>query len=143
MLAENPVRGCLGGLLALRSTPVVVVQSIEDGNRDEPSSPRPGWRGNGPPWNPLSNPLVWPCSVEIPDVSLDHAMKVPVPENQQVIEAFSPQAPQEPFADGVGLWSAVGRLQPALRPPGQGTSMELSPCDTCEFIAVFAVPVVD
>ena len=103
-----------------------MVQSIQDGNGDEPSSPRPGWLGYGPLWNPLPNPLVWPCSVEVFDVFLDYAMKLPVPDNQQVIEAFSPQAPQEPFADRVGLWSAVGRLQPALRPPGQGTSMELA-----------------
>jgi len=94
VLAENPVRCCLGGLPALRSTPVVVVQCIHDGNGDEPSSPRPGWRGNGSPWNPLSNPLVRPRSVEIPDVFLDHLMKLPIPDNQQVIEAFSPQAPQ-------------------------------------------------
>jgi hypothetical protein len=36
---------------------------------------------------------VWPCSVEVFDVFLDYAMKVPVPDNQQVIKAFSPQAP--------------------------------------------------
>ena len=69
-----------GGLRALRSTPVVVVQPVEDGNRDEPSSPRPGWLGPGPSWNPLPNPLVWPCSVEVFDVFLDDPMKVPVPD---------------------------------------------------------------
>jgi hypothetical protein len=93
---------------------------------DEPSSPRPGWLGHDPLRSPLSNPLVWPRSNEVCDVFLDHPMKLPVPDNQQVIEAFSPHAPQEPFADRVSLWSAVGRLQPALSPPGQGTSMELA-----------------
>ena len=56
------------------------------------------------------------------------------PHNQQVIEAFSPHSTQEPFADCVGLWSAVGRLSDfngACR------------CDSDEFITVHAVPVVD
>jgi len=111
-----------------------VVQSIEDGNGDEPSSPRPGRRGNGPPWNPLPNPLVWPRLVEIPDVFLDHAMKLPVPDNQQVIEAFSPHAPQEPFADRVGRWSAVGGLEDF-----NGACLS----DSCGIVAVLAVPVAD
>jgi hypothetical protein len=100
------------------------MQSIEDGDRDEPSSPGPAW--HGPLRNPLRNSLVWPCPVEVFDVFLDYPMKLPVSDNQQVIKAFSSHAPQEPFANRVGLWSAVGRLQPALRPPGQGTSMELA-----------------
>jgi hypothetical protein len=111
-----------------------VVQPVEDGNRDEPSSPRPGWLGHDPPWNPLPNPLVWPCSVEVFDVFLDDPMKLPVPDNQQVIEAFSPQAPQEPFADRVGLGSAVGRLQDF-----NGACLS----DSCEIVAVLAIPVAD
>jgi len=59
-------------------------------------------------------------------------MKVPVPDNQQVIEAFSPHAPQEPFADRVGLWSAVGRLQ---------DFNGACPCNSCELVAVLAVPI--
>jgi hypothetical protein len=41
----------------------------------------------------MPNPLVWPRSVEVPDVFLDHPMKLPVPDNQEVIEAFSPHPP--------------------------------------------------
>jgi hypothetical protein len=95
------------------------MQSVEDGDRDEPSSPGPAW--HDPLRNPLSNPLVWPCSIIVFDVFLDHAMKLPVPDNQKVIEALSPDTSQEPFADRVGLRSPVECLQPALRPPGQGT----------------------
>ena len=80
----------------------------------------------------LLNPLVRPCTVEVFDVFLDHAMKLPVPDNQQVIEAFSPQAPHALFADGVGLWSAVGRLQ---------DFNGAYPCNSCELVAVLAVPV--
>jgi hypothetical protein len=75
---------------------------------------------------------VWPCSVEVFDVFLDYPMKVPVPENQDVIEAFSPRAPQEPFADRVGIWSAVGGLE---------DFNGAYPCDKCEVDAVLAVPI--
>ena len=68
------------------------MQSIEDPNREEFSAPRPGWLGRGPPWNPLPNPLVWPCAVEVFDLFLDYAMKLRVPDNKQVIEAFSSRA---------------------------------------------------
>ena len=122
------------GLPALRSTPAVVVQSIQDGNGDEPSLPRPGWLGPDPLRNPLPNPLVWPCAVEVFDVFLDHAVKLPFPDNQEVIEAFSPHAPYEPLADRVGLWSAIGGLE-------DFNGAYLS--STCEVDAVLAVPVAD
>ena len=80
----------------------------------------------------LLNPLVRPCTVEVFDVFLDHAMKLPVPDNQQVIEAFSPQAPHALFADGVGLWSAVGHL---------GDFNGACLCHSSEIVAVLAVPV--
>jgi hypothetical protein len=77
------------------------------------SLPRLGqaWQGNGPPWNPLPNLPVWSWSLAVIDAFLEWATEVPSPDNQQVIEAFSPQPPQEPRADLVDLWSAVGRLQ--------------------------------
>ena len=59
-------------------------------------------------------------------------MKLPVPDKQQVIKAFSPHTPQEPFADGVGLWSTVGRL-------GESNRARLS--DSSRTVAVLAVPV--
>ena len=88
-----------------------MVHAIEDGDRDEPSSARPDWLGHAPPWNPLSYAVVWLFSVEEFAVFPDYAMKVPVPDNQQVIEALSPHPSQEPFADRVGLRSAVGCLE--------------------------------
>jgi hypothetical protein len=86
------------------------MQGTQEGERDEPYSLRLGWLRPERAWNPLSNPLVGPCTVEVFDILFDHPMKLSVPDNQQVIKAFSPQAPQQPFADGVGLWSTVGRL---------------------------------
>ena len=59
-------------------------------------------------------------------------MDPPVPENQDVIEAFSPHAPPEPFADSVGLSSAAERLQ---------DFNVACPCDSCEPMAILAVPI--
>ena len=89
--------------------PVIVMQSVEDGDRDEPSSPGPAW--HGPLRNPLSNPLVWSCEVEVFDIFLDYPMKLPDLDHEQVLEAFSPHGLPESFADRVGLGSAVGLLQ--------------------------------
>ena len=111
-----------------------MVQSIEDGNRDEPSAPRPGWLRPDPLRNLLSNPLVWPCAVEVFDIFLDYPMKLPVPDHEQVIEAFSPHALQESFADCVGLWSAVGCLQDF-----NGACLS----DSGEIVGVLAVAVAD
>jgi hypothetical protein len=79
-----------------------------------------------PPSSSLCNALVWPGMVEVVDVFLGHAMQMAFSDDWQVIDALSRRLSQEPFADRVGSWSAVGRLQPALRPPDQGTSMELA-----------------
>jgi len=61
VLAENFVRGCSGDL-AIRSTSAAVVQSIENGNRDEPSSPRPGCLGPDPLRVLCSNPWFGGCA---------------------------------------------------------------------------------
>jgi hypothetical protein len=80
-----------------------MVQSIEDGNRDEPSAPRPGWL--------MPTPLVWPSAAEGFDIFHDYPMKSPVPDHQDLIEAFSPHTRLESFADRIGLWRAVGCLE--------------------------------
>ena len=52
--SRKPARGC-EGTPGAHLPPVVVVQFRGDGNRDEISSPRPGWRGH----DSLQNPLFW------------------------------------------------------------------------------------
>ena len=76
--------------------------------------------------------MVWPCQVEVFDVLLDHPVKLPVADDEEVIEPFSPHAPQEPFADCVGSWSAVRRLQHF-----NGASLR----DSGETVAELAIPV--
>ena len=72
--------------------------------------------------------------VRVLDVFSDHMLQMSFPHNQQVIEAFSPHALQESFADRVGHWSAVGRLEDF-----NGACLS----DSGEIVAVLAVAVAD
>ena len=54
---------------------------------------------------------MWTGLIEVIDVFPDYAMQLSFYCNQQVIEAFSPHTSQEPFADRIGLWSAIGHLK--------------------------------
>jgi hypothetical protein len=70
---------------------------------------QPGWGTS--PSNPPPNPLMWTCSIEVFNVFLDHRIDRRVPDNQGLIEAFPPHAPDEsPGARDV-LWSAVGGVK--------------------------------
>jgi len=53
-----------------------MVPSIEDGNRDEPTAPRPGWLRPDPLRNLLPNLMVWPSAVEVIDLFLDYMGKI-------------------------------------------------------------------
>ncbi len=110
------------------------MQSIEDGHCDEASALQPGWLRVDPLRYLLPNPLARPSAVEVFGMFLDYPMKLPVSDNQQVIEAFFPQALQESFVDRVGLWSAAGYLQNFY---GACRS------DMGETVALLAVPVPD
>jgi hypothetical protein len=68
------------------------------------SLPRLGQAGWGTiPQESSARPPVRSCSIEVFDVFHGSPMKLLVPENQEVFEAFSHHAAQEPFADRVGL----------------------------------------
>jgi hypothetical protein len=61
VLVKDSVGGCSGGF----STPVVVVQSVENWKRDEPCSLRAGRLVSDPVWSPLPNPLVRSFSIPV------------------------------------------------------------------------------
>ncbi len=50
----------------------------------------------------LPNPLMRPCLVEVRDVRIEHALELLLLKDQQVVEAFLPDAPQEAFTDSIG-----------------------------------------
>jgi hypothetical protein len=50
---------------------------------------------------------MWSGLVEVRDVRIEDALELPLMEDQQVIQAFLPHAPQEAFADGIGSWRMI------------------------------------
>jgi len=56
----------------------------------------------------LPNPLMRSCLVEVDHIGIEHALELPLMQNQQVIEAFLPHAPGEALTDRIGLWPVIG-----------------------------------
>ncbi len=50
---------------------------------------------------------MWSGLVEVRDVHIEDALELPLMEDQQVVQAFLPHAPQEAFADGIGSWRMI------------------------------------
>ena len=61
-------------------------------------------REDGLFWTPLLNTLMWARLVEVGDILLEYAMEVPFTQDQDVVEAFAPDAAQQSFADRVRTW---------------------------------------
>ena len=61
--------------------------------------------------NALLDPLVRPGMVEVLFVLLHRPVQVPFAENQDVVEALSPQAAEESLAEGVRPWRLIRSLQ--------------------------------
>ena len=62
-------------------------------------------------WNLLSNPLMRPCPVEGGHIGIEHALELPLMQDQQVVQAFLPNTPQKAFADGVGAFRMNRRFE--------------------------------
>src|SRR5690242_10096576 len=60
-------------------------------------------------WNLLRDPLMGSCPVEVPHIVIEHALELLFMEDQQMVEAFLSDAPQEALADRISscLVSAV------------------------------------
>jgi hypothetical protein len=58
----------------------------------------------------LRNPLMRSCLVEVDHIGIEHALELPLMQNQQMIEAFLPHAPQEALTDRIGSWRVIGGL---------------------------------
>ena len=67
-------------------------------------------------WHALVDALMRPRAIEIPHVLLEDMSQVPFAHEQDVIEAFTTNAAQQSFADGVRAWCPYRRpehLDPA------------------------------
>jgi hypothetical protein len=52
--------------------------------------------------NLLLDPLMRPGSVEVPHISVEHALELPLMEDEQVIEALPSHTAQETLTEGIG-----------------------------------------
>ena len=56
----------------------------------------------------LPNAWMRSCLVEVNHIGIEHALELPLMQNQQMIEAFLPHAPQEALTDRIGSWRVIG-----------------------------------
>ena len=61
--------------------------------------------------NPLPQPLMGSGLIEVDNISFEKPAELLLMKNQEMIQAFSPHAPQKAFADGIGLRRLVGRTK--------------------------------
>jgi hypothetical protein len=61
---------------------------------------------------------VWSCVIEVRQIRFEDAMKLPLVENQQVIETLPPNTPKKAFTDRIGS----GRM------PGCGKHLDTTRC---------------
>ena len=58
----------------------------------------------------LRDPLMRPRLIEVGAVFLQDANRLEPADHQHVIQTFPPQTPHKPFADGIGTWRLVRRV---------------------------------
>ena len=59
----------------------------------------------------LLNTLMRSCPVEVHHILIEHALKLLLVEDQQMVKAFLSHTSQEAFADRIGSWCMNGRFE--------------------------------
>src|SRR3989442_1918027 len=91
---------------------VVVVESTHDRKSNRPvACVMRGKSGSARFRNLLVNPLMRSCLVEVGDIAIEHALELPLMQDQQMVQAFLPNTPQKAFADGVGAFRMNRRFE--------------------------------
>src|SRR6266496_4787444 len=91
---------------------VVMVQSAHDRKSDHlvPCTMRGlGWSALSR--NLLLDPLMRSCLVEVLHIGIEHPLQLLLLQDEQVIQAFFSDAPQEPFTDGIRSWGMNRRFE--------------------------------
>jgi len=97
---------------SLRHLSVVMVQSRQNWNSNRLGSClRSGTRCSRGVGDPLLDPLMRSCLVEVDHIAIEHVLELPLMQNQQVIEAFLPHTPQESLTDGIGSRRVIGSFE--------------------------------
>jgi hypothetical protein len=108
------------------------MEPVENRKRNDLPRSRFAFLVHGTLRNPLFNALMPTGLVEELNVLFDHPIQMFLSQDQHVIKALPPYAPQEPFADRVGFGCAVRRFQ---------DFNVAVPCHSHESGAVFAIPI--
>ena len=58
----------------------------------------------------LIDALMRPRAIVVFGVASDNAVQLALIEDKRMVKALSPEASDGAFADGIGLWSSIGRL---------------------------------
>ena len=91
---------------------VVMVQSAHDRKSDHlvPCMMRGhGWSACSR--NLLLDPLMRSCLVEVLHIGIEHPLQLLLLQDEQVVQAFFADAPQEPFTDGIGAFRVNRRFK--------------------------------
>ncbi len=62
-------------------------------------------------WDLLLDALMRPCLVKVHHIRLKDTLKLLLLQDQQMVQAFLSDAPQEALADGIGLWGMNRRFE--------------------------------
>ena len=120
---------------ALGSPSIVMMKAAEDGKGDDPAH-----LANWPTssrfrfWDTLINALMRPRPVEVRHILLEHAPQMSFTHDEQVIEAFASNAPQQPLANGI---------RPRCFDWGSQHLDPTSPCDGLEVRAILRIIISD
>src|SRR5215469_2682867 len=99
-------------LPSLSNPLVVMVQPSQDRNSNHPASfVRSVSRCSRGFGDLLLNPLMRSCLIEVHHIRFEHALELPLLQDQQVVQAFLPYTPQKAFADSVGSWRVNRRFE--------------------------------
>src|SRR5215469_473016 len=59
----------------------------------------------------LSDALMRSGLIEVLDIGIEHALKLLLLQDEQVIETLATHTAEEALADGIGTWSMIGRFE--------------------------------
>ena len=61
--------------------------------------------------NLLRNALMRSCLVEVPPIGIEHALELPIVEDEEMVQALLSDAPQIAFTDRISSGSVIGRFK--------------------------------
>ena len=90
------------------TAPVIMMLATQNGEREDLAICVICWHWPSLRfWNLLPDALMRPGSVEIVHIGVEHSVELLLLQDEQMIEALAPHAPQKALADGIGSGSVI------------------------------------